>query len=176
MHQSHRVGSFLRKKTKEIDADDLTNPIKTYQTTFPFLKEDIERYREQNIPHQCFQVLHPWAYDLESVDMKYIVNTNLEGQICSIMANSEDAQIFWLSYFKPQMTCAADEFFEAVRQLAEMSGLPDYYANHYEEFDMLMADCKYVMSVTENHEIISKVVGDLVNEIQSRVGINTLRH
>lgn len=170
------IGSFLRKKTKEIDADDLTNPIKTYQTTFPFLKEDIERYREQNIPHQCFQVLHPWAYDLESVDMKYIVNTNLEGQICSIMANSEDAQIFWLSYFKPQMTCAADEFFEAVRQLAEMSGLPDYYANHYEEFDMLMADCKYVMSVTDNHEIILKVVGDLINEIQSRVGINTLRH
>lgn len=24
------IGSFLRKKTKEIDADDLTNPIKTY--------------------------------------------------------------------------------------------------------------------------------------------------
>jgi hypothetical protein len=39
------------------------------------------------------------------------------------------------------MTCAADEFFEAVRQLAEMSGMPDYYANHYQEFDMLMADC-----------------------------------
>ena len=40
------IGSFLRKKTKEIDADDLTNPIKTYQTGFQFLKEDIERYRE----------------------------------------------------------------------------------------------------------------------------------
>jgi hypothetical protein len=41
----------LRKKTKEIDADDLINPIKTYQTEFLFLKEDIERYRTQNIPH-----------------------------------------------------------------------------------------------------------------------------
>ena len=73
------IGSFLRKKSKEIDADDLTNPIKTYQTTFEFLRDDIQRYRDQNIPHSCFQVLHPWAYDLDSVDMKYIVNTNLEG-------------------------------------------------------------------------------------------------
>jgi hypothetical protein len=40
------IGSFLRKKTKEIEEDDLTNPIKTYQTTFKFIKEDIERYRE----------------------------------------------------------------------------------------------------------------------------------
>ena len=60
------IGSFLRKN-KSIDdyADDLSNPIKTYQTTFEFLKHDIERYREQKIKYQCFQVLHPWAYDLD---------------------------------------------------------------------------------------------------------------
>lgn len=74
------------------------------------------------------------------------------------------------------MTCAADEFFEAVRQLAEMSGMPDYYANHYQEFDMLMAECEYVMSVSQNHEVICKVVSDLMNEIQQRVGMNTLKH
>lgn len=74
------------------------------------------------------------------------------------------------------MSCAADEFFEAIRQLAEMSGLPDFYANHYEEFNMLMADCKYVMSAIENHEIISSVVGNLVNEIQSNIGMNFLRN
>ena len=39
------IGSFLRKN-KPIIEDDLINPIKTYQTTFNFLKEDIERYRE----------------------------------------------------------------------------------------------------------------------------------
>ena len=74
------------------------------------------------------------------------------------------------------MTCAADEFFEAVRQLAEMSGLPEYYANHYQEFDMMMADCKYVMSVTDNHDTIIKVVGDLMKEIQQKIGMNTLRN
>ena len=47
------IGSFLRK-TKAIVEDDLDNPIKTYQTTFEFLKEDIERYRDQKIKHQCF--------------------------------------------------------------------------------------------------------------------------
>ena len=47
------IGSFLRK-AKTINEDDLTNPIKTYQTTFAFLKDDIERYRAQKIKHQCF--------------------------------------------------------------------------------------------------------------------------
>lgn len=82
------IGTFLKKKKKEIDADDLSNPIKTYQTTFEFLKEDIERYREQNIPERCFSVLHPWTYDLEKVDMKYIVTNKLEGKICSALKNS----------------------------------------------------------------------------------------
>jgi hypothetical protein len=59
--------------------------------------------------------LHPWAYDLDAVDMKYIVNNNLEGQICELLKNNVDAQIFWLSYFKPQLSCSADEFFEAIR-------------------------------------------------------------
>ena len=40
------IGSFLRKK-KNIDEnqDDLSNPIKIYQTSFDFIKYDIERYR-----------------------------------------------------------------------------------------------------------------------------------
>jgi hypothetical protein len=135
------IGSFLRRSNKEVDADDLINSIKTYQTSFEFLREDIERYRQQNIHFKCFQVLHPWAYDLESVDLKYIVNANLEGQICNILAQSKNAQLFWLAFFKPQLACSADEFFEAIRQLAEMSGLIDYYANHYKEFDMLIEDC-----------------------------------
>jgi hypothetical protein len=39
------IGSFLRK-SKDIEADDLTNPIKTYQTSFEFIRDDIQRYRE----------------------------------------------------------------------------------------------------------------------------------
>lgn len=105
------IGSFLRNHKKEINDDDLSNPIKTYQTSYEFLKYDIEMYRQQNIPSNCFQVLHPWAYDLDAVDLKYIVNNNLEGQICKMLAKSVDAQLFWLSFFKPQISCSADEFF-----------------------------------------------------------------
>ena len=32
------------------------------------------------------------------------------------------------------------------------------------------------MSVTDNHETICKVVGDLMKEIEKRVGMNTLKH
>jgi hypothetical protein len=57
-----------------------------------------------------------------------------------------------------------------------MSGLNDYYANNYKEFDKLMEECHYVMSVQDNADIICQVVGKLVTEIQTKVGINTLRH
>ena len=62
--------------------------------------------------HECFQVLHPWAYELDSVDFKYIVNNNLAEEICQKLSASVDAQVFWLSFFKPQKACAADEFIE----------------------------------------------------------------
>ena len=39
------LSSYLRNTKKEIKEDDLRNPLKTYQTDFEFLKEDIERYR-----------------------------------------------------------------------------------------------------------------------------------
>ena len=41
-------------KNKNINEDDLSNPIKTYQTDFLFIKEDIERFRKQNMNHECF--------------------------------------------------------------------------------------------------------------------------
>lgn len=64
--------------------------------------------------HECFQVLHPWAYELDSVDFKYIVNNNLTNEIVTKLQNT-DAIVFWLSFFKPQKACAADEFFEVIR-------------------------------------------------------------
>jgi len=163
------------RKSKPITEDDLSNPIKTYQTTFDFLRGDIERYREQKIKHQCFQVLHPWAYDLNTVDMKYIVNTNLEGQICKILADSVDAQIFWLAFFKPQLSCPADEFIEAIRQLAEMNAMGYYFHAKYEELGSLMAVCDFVVSIEENAEMVIKVVQDFVDEAMKVQGYCPLR-
>lgn len=122
------IGSFLRNQKKAIVEDDLSNPIKTYQTNFEFIKEDIERFRSQNMNHECFQVLHPWAYELDSVDFKYIVNNCLVRDICACL-KSKDAQVFWLSFFKPQKACSADEFFEAIRQLCEINKIQEYYTS-----------------------------------------------
>lgn len=114
------IGSFLRNRKKEVDEDDLSNPIKTYQTDFAFIKEDIERFRSQNMSHECFQVLHPWAYELDSVDFKYIVNNNLAADIVAALPDL-DSQVFWLTFFKSQKATASDEFFEAIRQLCEIN-------------------------------------------------------
>jgi hypothetical protein len=48
------LGSYIRNMKKEILEDDLKNPISTYQTSFKFLKEDLERYREKGISYECF--------------------------------------------------------------------------------------------------------------------------
>jgi hypothetical protein len=66
--------------------------------------------------------------------MKYIVNTNLEGQICNLLSQSVDAQIFWLAFFKPQLSCPADEFFEAIREVAEINGIREFFNRKYSEF------------------------------------------
>jgi hypothetical protein len=59
------INSFVRNTKKTINQDDLANSISTYETDFAFIKEDIEKYRAQRIKHECFSVLHPWAYDLD---------------------------------------------------------------------------------------------------------------
>lgn len=109
------LGSYIRNMKKEILEDDLRNPISTYQTTFKFLKEDLERYREKGISYECFQVLHPWTYDLDAVDFKYLLSNDLKGKIAQQLEGDIDAQVFWLSFFKPQLACAADDFFDAIR-------------------------------------------------------------
>ena len=76
------IGSFIRNGKKPISEDDLSNPITTYETRFEFLKEDIQQYRLQRIKHECFSVLHPWAYDLDKVDFKYIMNNDLTSKVC----------------------------------------------------------------------------------------------
>ena len=169
------IGSFLRK-SKPIVEDDLHNPIKTYQTTFDFLKEDIERYRDQKIKHQCFQVLHPWAYDLNTVDMRYIVNTNLEAQICQLLGSSVDAQIFWLSYFKPQLACPGDELIEAIREVAESIGLTEYFASQHKELQQMVATVDYVVNLETHAEMVIKVVADLIKEANATCGFSPLRH
>lgn len=93
------INSFVRNTKKTINQDDLANSISTYETDFAFIKEDIEKYRAQRIKHECFSVLHPWAYDLDQVDFKYIINNNINEKILQNLSTLE-ARVFWLSNFK----------------------------------------------------------------------------
>ena len=113
------LSSYLRNTKKEISEDDLRNPMKTYQTDFDFIKEDIERYRSANMGHQCFQILHPWAYELDAVDLKYVLNNDMSDELCQ--HGDKNVQVLWASFFKPSLSCSADEFFESIRQLCEVN-------------------------------------------------------
>ena len=170
------IGGFLRNARKALDEDDLSNPMKTYQTDFEFIKEDIERFRDQNMNHECFQVLHPWAYELDSVDFKYIVNNNLAPEIQAKLEDSMEAQVFWLSFFKPQKACAADEFFEALRQACEVNKTQTFYQNNAGRFNQIMVECDYVLSIDNHAAIINGVIGDFVAEAMNQTGYCTLQH
>jgi predicted component of type VI protein secretion system len=169
------IGAFLRNAKKEIDEDDLSNPIKTYQTDFEFLKADIEHFRGQKMNHQCFQVLHPWAYELDNVDFKYILNNDLAADICVALPDLH-AQVFWLSFFKPQRACAADEFFEAVRQVCEMNKMRSYWEGKEREFQEHMRESDYVISIDSHADTITRVINDLVVEALNRCGYCVLEH
>lgn len=116
--------------------------------------------------------MHPWAYDLDAVDIKYIVNNNLEAEICKHLSKSVHAQIFWLSFFKPQMSCSADEFFEAIRELAEMQDMPGFYARKHKDYEHTMDELKYVVSVENNADVICK----LIDEVMANSKHNCLQH
>ena len=120
------IGGFIRNTKKEIVEDDLANPISTYETDFEFLRDDISKFRSQRIKHECFSVLHPWAYDLDKVDFKYIMNNDLTAKVCENL-RTQNAQVFWLSFFKSQAAVSADDFFSALRELAHMNKIPSFY-------------------------------------------------
>jgi hypothetical protein len=105
------------------------------------------KFRAQKMPHECFTVLHPWAYELDLVDFKYVLNNNLRPKIIALLKGSEITQIFWLTFFKTQLSCAADEFFEAIRQLCEMNHLQGYWEKVSENYEEIMIRNYYVIGL-----------------------------
>ncbi len=79
------ISHFLKNPKKPIEEDDLKNPAVSFQSNFEFVKADVERYRAQQMRYECFQVLHPWAYDLDQVDFKYVINKDQTQNICKVL-------------------------------------------------------------------------------------------
>jgi hypothetical protein len=126
--------------------------------------------------HECFQVLHPWAYELDNVDFKYIVNNSLAKDINQCLGKSLDAQVFWLSFFKPQKACSADEFFEAIRQLCEINKMQNYWCQNEASFEQCMISMNHVISIENNADLIVETVLNFVEEAKKNNGYCALMH
>ena len=126
--------------------------------------------------HECFQVLHPWAYELDSVDFKYIVNNSLAGEIQGALSDNVDSQVFWLSFFKPQKACAADEFFEAVRQVCEINKIQHFWTAQLPTYQNVMAVKNYVISIDTDQDVIYDTINQLVTEAMNQNGYCSLQH
>jgi lipopolysaccharide biosynthesis protein len=68
---------FIKNPIKKVNADDLANPIQTYETSIEFLTEDIQKFRDQKLNLSNFDKLHPYQYDIDKVDLKYMMHNRL---------------------------------------------------------------------------------------------------
>ena len=125
--------------------------------------------------HECFQVLHPWAYELDSVDLKYVLNNDVRVQVQHFLQSSRDAQIFWLSNFKPQLACPADEFFEAIRQLCEVNKARGFWVENADEFEQIMHQTEFVINLEMHADLICKVISRFIGYTQEKNGGCVLR-
>jgi hypothetical protein len=156
------INSFVRNPKKTINQDDLANSISTYETDFDFIQEDIAKYRFQRIKYECFSVLHPWAYDLEQVDFKYILNNNINDKVISSLSTLS-ARVFWLSHFKCQTSVSADDFFQALRESWEITKCASAYEEHLPAYLQSAARHDYVYSISNNAQEIC----DLISQVTS---------
>lgn len=167
------IGSFIRNSKKSINKDDLANPVETYETDFEFLQQDIQQFRNQRIKHECFSVLHPWAYDLDKVDFKYIMNNDLTNKIVQALP-SQNPQVFWLTFFKSQAAVSADDFFGAIRELCQLNQVPEHYEQNLLNYQQAAINADYVFSLSEHSQEISTLVQNVVT-VGLRKGYNALQ-
>ena len=102
-------------------------------------------------------MLHPWAYDLDKVDFKYIMNNNLTQKVCSAL-QTRGPQVFWLSFFKSQAAVSADDFFGALRELANLNKIPQFYDSNLPAYQNAAIASDFVFSLDVNAHEISELV------------------
>jgi len=148
----------LKNTKKAIEEDDLKNPVVSFQSSYEFVKADVERYRSQNMKYECFQVLHPWAYDLEQVDFKYVINKDQTTNICRAL-KSREARVFWLSFFKAQLAASGDEFIGAIRDYCIMNQIPEHFAAQFEsKYKLFMLRTDFAVSLSQDAQEIESII------------------
>jgi len=102
-------------------------------------------------------VLHPWAYDLDQVDFKYIINNDLTAKVCAHL-RTQHAQVFWLTHFKCQAAVSADDFFGALKETAMVNKVPEFYVSALPGFQQLAIQTDFVISLEAHADQIAVLV------------------
>ena len=115
-------------------------------------------------------MLHPWAYDLDSVDFKYIISKDQINSIIKATPNDHLFRLVWLSFFKAQTGCGSDEFVNALRELSEMMSIDGASSSRdYFNFKLLprleefMLKTNFVISIKEHRELATSFIGEILN-------------
>jgi len=88
----------------------------------------------------------------------------------SLLKGSVVTQVFWLTFFKTQLSCAADEFFEHIRQLCEINHLQGYWDSVVENYEQIMTSNFYVIGIDQDAKRIIQVVEDFCKEAKAKKG------
>jgi hypothetical protein len=117
--------------------------------------------------YECFQVLHPWAYDLDQVDFKYVINKDQTRTICQALPSLE-ARVFWLSSFKSQLAVSADEFVAALKEFCVLNQIPEHFEAAYADLVHLMLGSDFALALETHGELVSQHVLRAHQEAQRR--------
>lgn len=120
---------------------------------------------------ECFTVLHPWAYDLDTVDFKYVISKDQVNQICK-HAKSHITKVFWLTFFKSQTACSTDEFVNALREISEMSLSPSVFKQQEVLLQQFMIDSDFAICLKKEED--ANKVELILNDFLQKCKINVL--
>jgi len=98
--------------------------------------------------------------------------------IDDIINNLSDltSRVFWFTFFKSQKSAPADEFFECIRQLCEINKVQEFYINKSSEFEMIMAQVDFVISIEAHADLISRIISDFISYSMEQTGYCALQH
>lgn len=72
------------------------------------------------------------------------------------------------------MACAADEFFEVIRQLAEINFARPFWVKNQKDFESISFICHFLFSLDENLQLIQKIIADFTEYVNSSKGFCVL--
>ena len=75
------------------------------------------------------------------------MNNDLTKKVCDSL-RLINVQVFWLSFFKSQAAISADDFFGALRELANMNKIPEFYNQNMPAYQRAAINCDFVFSLS----------------------------